>query len=600
MTAAELPKTGRAAAEAASLEHTIRKVGDTIEVQAVGPLTSAGGASMFNKGKGAALRQAVRDKALQDLVYRSEYLASLACLPEERGAKAPPVALAATTVPELVSATVGNLQSKTWPQPASVVPTNSRHRNEASRQTAFAEEDVGVYGATENLRARLEHFGSAGKQVLSGRCSSRGSTRAETPLTGHQSPVYLRAKSAMTRQPRAPHTEVGVANAGSCLDPLHGRSTYNEVLDLTRVMADGRAWLTEQIPRSQLGDPFEFTQLPGGPQLSLLATDYVPVAKQELQEHARRCLHVELLDGTWTLDPSSCGMPFARFFWKQSNAGSAEGGAGGAFLSYESPSRSAAEPVVGSCRAARFLRLDGQDDYSADKFSLMEGGSSIVRQEASDPFRSRAVLVVNEPAILLAQGQYFELQVMSVFNTPGRADRPRDAAPRRRTEGLSLGFTTRRPGDLLDRASLPASDRSIEDVPMSWSVVMSGCLNQATGAAGKQPVTAAPKERILEPPSWQRRIPVPQSARGVKWPPTGDESKATVPRRLHWSAAVGAGDRVGLLVTTFGGLVVFVNGRRELMVPDAAVKVDEPLYPIAEAYNHVRSIRLLPGALPPP
>jgi len=354
------------------------------------------------------------------------------------------------------------------------------------------------------------------------------------------------------------------------------------------------------------------------PALKLLASDYVPVSKEELQEHAFRCRHVELLDKGWILDPSSAGMQFARFFWKQTSSGSKQQQAPGVLLSYESPTKDAARTVTPPLNSAgagseahgtgtiavsshgpKFFRLDGQDEYSADKFSLMEGGTSLVRQEASDPFRSRAVLMVNEPAVLLAQGQYFEVQIMSVFDTPGRPDRPRDAAPRRRTEGLALGFTTSRPDSLKDTSGQPASDRTLEDVPNSWSLAMTGALYRSTGSTGRQPVMSPRGERVRELPSWHRKIPVPQSARGVKWPLSENDPKATIGSRLRWSAAVGAGDRVGLLATTFGGIVLFVNGCRELMVPDAGVKVDEQLYPLVEVYNHVRAVRLTVGALPP-
>jgi len=56
---------------------------------------------------------------------------------------------------------------------------------------------------------------------------------------------------------------------------------------------------------------------------------------------------------------------------------------------------------------------------------------------------------------------------------------------------------------------------------------------------------------------------------------------------------------MGMLITPFGGIVIVVNGERQLFLPDAGVPMGSHFYPLVEAYNHVRSVRLVPGALPP-
>lgn len=70
-------------------------------------------------------------------------------------------------------------------------------------------------------------------------------------------------------------------------------------------------------------------------------------------------------------------------------------------------------------------------------------------------------------------------------------------------------------------------------------------------------------------------------------------------QKLDWSVALGEGDTLGMMITSFGGIVVTVNGQRQLFIPDAGVPMGSHFYPLVEAYNHVRSVRALPGALPP-
>jgi len=146
--------------------------------------------------------------------------------------------------------------------------------------------------------------------------------------------------------------------------------------------------------------------------------------------------------------------------------------------------------------------------------------------------------------------------------------------------------------------------RDIGGMPSSWSISMSGWFYNTTQAVSRDARTVS-QDRIREPVSWRRRVgPQGDDEKNFNgrprclWPPSPEQMAGR--RRLQWSKVLGEGDRVGLLVTTFGGLVLFLNGQRELMIPDANVNMDVELYPVFEASNHVRSVRLVPGALPAP
>lgn len=108
--------------------------------------------------------------------------------------------------------------------------------------------------------------------------------------------------------------------------------------------------------------------------------------------------------------------------------------------------------------------MDGDDEFSAHVFSLMESSTLLLRKESADPFGMRALVVSERPALVLAQGHYFEVQVVSVFKTPGPPDRPRELNPRHRSEGLLIGFTR---ADPFEARELVAT---MTDVPLSWSV----------------------------------------------------------------------------------------------------------------------------------
>merc|ERR1711933_160014 len=74
-----------------------------------------------------------------------------------------------------------------------------------------------------------------------------------------------------------------------------------------------------------------------------------------------------------------------------------------------------------------------------------------------------------------------EDEVVSVFKTTGRPDRPRQIEPRHRTEGLVLGF--RATGLSREEPSLPLLSAS--DIPYSWSLSTSGTLHITTGVPSR-------------------------------------------------------------------------------------------------------------------
>merc|ERR1719353_815143 len=119
------------------------------------------------------------------------------------------------------------------------------------------------------------------------------------------------------------------------------------------------------------------------------------------------------------------------------------------------------------CRC--FRRVDGHDNHTGThKFTLMECGTVLMRLEGRDPFQSHALVTMDQPVQVLAEGHYFEIQVVSLFRTPGRPDRPKEIGKRHRTEGLTIGMTTTAP------SQMGAHLRAASDVPHAWCIATSG------------------------------------------------------------------------------------------------------------------------------
>lgn len=71
-------------------------------------------------------------------------------------------------------------------------------------------------------------------------------------------------------------------------------------------------------------------------------------------------------------------------------------------------------------------------------------------------------------------------------------------------------------------------------------------------------------------------------------------------KRLDWNPKdLCVGDRVGLLVTSFGELCAFVNGRKVAHVLDCDVPLGRPLYAVVDLLGNTAAVDLLPDATPP-
>jgi len=587
--------------------------------------------------RGAALRQAMREKNVQDLVYRSEYLASLVsnvATLDKPPDQCPERQLASSVVPRLADLTAASLhisphaglfaggarqtlrRPQTTPQPSRqpqswtpqqtsrpassaansfVGPPAFASACKSARLGAEAAADVAniwdsteVFSHTENMKLRLDKLHHAGVQLL-----------AERPRAGFdKNHVFHRPG---TEQSRRVHRElvrdaVNVADPASAVDPLHGRSNFGEVLQSVKMMASGArdaiplvekegAWAEQCDPLKTI----KVQPVPGAA-CEALGQDYLHAAEMEIKGHADKCRIVEHLDKDWKPDLSSTGLNFSRFYWRQAPKGEEQ------------------EQTLDMFAMGRLRRVDGHDEFSAHRYTLMEGGSVVLRQEGGDPFHNRALVVGECPLPVLPQGHYMEVEVISLFKTKGGPSRPRELQPRHRTEGLVLGFKTQP----LREHEQGVGSLGAGDMASSWSVSTSGTLYMTPGAPSKATKVAG-HERTKEPASWQRAgiqtATTPRCAVGgglalqAPLPPNSPERakcSAGTKRQLGWSTPVGEGVRVGLLATTFGGLVVFVNGQREVMIPDAGVPVACEMFPVIEVYNHIRSVRLVPGSKPPP
>merc|ERR1719199_2089605 len=98
----------------------------------------------------------------------------------------------------------------------------------------------------------------------------------------------------------------------------------------------------------------------------------------------------------------------------------------------------------------------------------MECATLLLRTEGHDPFHSHALVTMQQPVPVLGAGHYFEIQVVSLFRSPGRPDRPKEIEKRHRTEGLIIGMTATPPSEFADHM------RSVTDVPQAWCVGASG------------------------------------------------------------------------------------------------------------------------------
>eukprot|EP00928_Gymnodinium_smaydae_P029921 TRINITY_DN22393_c0_g4_i2.p1 TRINITY_DN22393_c0_g4~~TRINITY_DN22393_c0_g4_i2.p1 ORF type:complete len:552 (-),score=107.05 TRINITY_DN22393_c0_g4_i2:50-1663(-) len=485
---------------------------------------AAGAAAVNTPRRGALLRQALREKNVQDLLYRSEYLATIVSGSVEYetlpSGEDPAGRLQVSSVPRLVDAAASVLQAKRGDLFAS-----APRRGPLGTHRPVTPGDLGVRGHVDNMKLRLEKLAASGRQATP--------RRRDSDIDRHHLFHTAGKSRGVTGRPALTTgtVSVAVADPASMVDDLHSRSMFSDVLDNMQKLVSRHCKTTAEEVRPVLG----ISQ-------NALGESHHDTAEGDLRVLAERCRHVELLRDDWKPDITVSSLPFAKLFWSGAGGAAATAAATGT-----EPLVVAATATSPGASALRLLRADGGGEFSAQGFSLMERSTLLLREEGRDPFGSRSLLVGAAPAGIFARGQYTEVQVVSVFKATARPERLRQIEPRQRTEGLVLGFTTLPPASLCAKSN---GYYMAGHLPCSWSIATSGsfCVTDAAGEASRY--------------------------------------------QLCWSAAVGEGDTVGLLATGFGGLVLFINGHPEVMVPDAGVSSGGVLYPLIEACNHIRSLRL--------
>lgn len=461
------------------------------------------------------LRRAWRQRAAQDLLYRTEYLATL--VSHAADVQAPPGedlrrTLASSQAPRLVS--------------AAAVLLSRRQAEELVAPTPLALPSPRYRARPVDLKAAPQHR-----------------------------PFEIEA----------------IDKYGTTSVELQACTAWQETCNSVHRMLDTLP-RTAGVDRAQHRlNTLKVPPVPGVPD-DAFGEDHLDTTEALWWRQVERCVHVEHLteaedfpDGAAT-----AARNFARLHWRRrEEAGSAWQASPG-----------------------RFVRLDGGDDFSTVKFSLVEGGTTLVRQEGLDPFHSHALVTSDLPVQVSTEGHYFEVRVLTLFWSQGRADRPRHVVPRGRTEGLVLGLTSTAPSGLA-----PGDAPTASAVPDAWCVATSGTFYATGGAAAGRPRRPISQDRMYKPRPWHRGGPQKEEQLRCVWPPP--VGPGAVRHKLRWALAVDEGDVVGLLITPFGGVALTVNGERRLMIPDAGAPTDVVMYPLIEAYNHVRSVQIVPGAVPP-
>eukprot|EP00933_Yihiella_yeosuensis_P045047 TRINITY_DN40353_c0_g1_i1.p1 TRINITY_DN40353_c0_g1~~TRINITY_DN40353_c0_g1_i1.p1 ORF type:complete len:534 (+),score=53.68 TRINITY_DN40353_c0_g1_i1:75-1676(+) len=252
--------------------------------------------------------------------------------------------------------------------------------------------------------------------------------------------------------------------------------------------------------------------------------------------------------------------------------------------------RTAATPKA---TASSFVRIDGLDRTSAQKFFLTDG-NKVMRNEGANPFTSRALITAPDPAQVFQAGHYFEVKVVNVSKASFRSDRPRLPGTSGRTEGLTLGFTSQRPGEV-DRMA-----KDVASVSNSWCISCNGTYYHRPGSIVASPKRPANQMRAVTPiqKPWHQRSTPASEQLTCSWP-APHHREGMIIKNFDWHVSLVEGDTVGLLVLPFGGLALTVNGVREIVVADAGLPTDVDLFPLVEVYNHLRVIQLLPSVDPP-
>lgn len=488
--------------------------------------------------RGAELRQATRDKVMQDLLHRTEYLASIVSQTsaiEVPAGEALPEELRASKVPHLVDATNVLLRK--------------------ARQAAQGTHATPLFLTGPSARARSAYAAPIKKAA-----------EAEEHSVNRFVGVGLTARGAARGHVQRIHSNAAWEDA--C-------QSVNRMLDTFPQPPLVEAFATA-LGRKLLGphEVLKVRPVPGPATSQMPFRDHLHAGEMEWRQHANGNCRVEWLGEEGVLEHTAPGLRFARHFWGRGLE------------------PTAAEAGGPSC----FLRVDGGGESATHKFTLMESGRAIVRQEGLDPFHSHALVTADKPLQVFPEGHYFEVRLVSTFRTAGPPERPRQHGCR--TEGLVLGVTTSPP------AEADTSAQRVGNVAAAaWCVSLNGSLYSG-GVLTKPrrpPVEVHLASANRGCPSGL--LPASDAACAVEDDPEGTRvSRLGLPpqrQRLKWTAALREGDALGMLVTPFGGIIMVVNGEKQLLIPDADVPNDVALYPLVEAYNHVRSVRLVLGATPP-
>jgi len=394
--------------------------------------------------------------------------------------------------------------------------------------------------------------------------------------------------------PGLPGATLAVTGGGSVGTP---RGTLNRLRVKAPEVFAGEH--TPRIPPNPL-DTLKVKPVPGVPP-GALCEHHGHAALLEATKHAGSSNCVELVTERGMADPATSGLQFAKHLWRKQAAAASSG--------EEALSPRAVTAAVSGW--FRFCRVDGGHEImGASKYALTEQSTALVRDAASNPFNSHALVTSDRPVHVFAEGHYFEVAVRSVFTDrhekigapevnellspkkPGHEHLRREV--RGGTEGLVVGVTTTELPQLLAQSPAP---KAATDVQRSWCVATSGKF-YSTICPSPQPKRPVSQDRIMHKPCWHHRDGATEHLT-CPWPSPPPPTADTMRHNLEWSLRVKEGDHVGLLVTSFGGIVVMVNGRREVFLPDAGVPVDVDLYPLVDVFNHVRSVQAIPWAEPP-
>jgi len=549
--------------------------------------------------RGAELRDAQRDRAVQELLHRTEYLAGV--LSQVTSVEAPageglPESLRASRLPHLVDS-------------AASILCRSQQAAEGRIHTPTF-----FMGAPHRERAHLSAAALDMQEVQEGASAKILCTQSPEMTTSHGHEA-LKLQGVTEFHDTVTTIDRMLGTFDRLPPPAH-RTTWGQ----------------------KLQGPVETMKVKPAPPPAeaALCNDHAHANDAEWRRHAAHdgC-NVQWLGKSSGFDATTPGLRFATHFFSRGEVvGDGAGCPGG---------RGVAGP-------SRFVRVDGGGESTTEKFSVMERGSTVVRPEGANPFHSHALVTAAEPLRIFREGHYFEIGIRSFAYISGVPERPRSHAPR--SEGLIIGVTTAPPHQM-DRFA----HRAEHVAPDTWCLSMGGTFIYGGDASAVRPSRPTTQDCVIaQRPRWhpsanrpvsQPATSKPSELRRCIWPPPpslcrglpattgviaddtavalGDASaepgageatpcelaalgdagadgvggRPPLQRRLPWSTTLSIGDRVGVLVTPFGGFVLIVNGQQRLLIPDAGVASDTRLYPLVEVYNHFRSVQLHPNARPP-